>query len=97
MAWAGQVLARLDPTGYEIQVRSAEASWLTPNPATPSYCHSDNEKFCSNPNYPQGCRMSESLLYVLRNSSTSNLNTKIRREDRLVLPSEQSLFSRLGW
>jgi len=36
MAWAGQVLASLDPTGYETQVRSAEASWRTPNRATPS-------------------------------------------------------------
>jgi len=56
MAWTGQVLASVDPTGYETQVRSAEASWLTPNPATPSYCHSDNEKFRSNPNCQQSCK-----------------------------------------
>jgi hypothetical protein len=42
--------------------------------------HSDNEKFCSSPNHPEGCIMSESLLSQQRNSTTSKLNTIVGRQ-----------------
>jgi hypothetical protein len=40
--------------------------------------HSNNEKFCSSPNHPEGCKMLEWLLSQQRNSTTSKLNTIVR-------------------
>ncbi len=40
--------------------------------------HSDNGKFRSDLNHPEGCKMSERLLCELSNFSTSKLNTRVR-------------------
>ena len=95
----GEILARIDefvarkrdrlrantpggPTSFQKICRPIPGS--TPPPTA----NSDNKKFCNDLNGPKTPKMSERPLKTLQYFETSNL---------VVLPSERSMFGRLGW
>jgi hypothetical protein len=68
--------------------RSGNEPWEIAVPrAKSTQRHSDNEKFRNGLNEPQGCKMLEWPLSMLRNSTTSKLNTRVR------FPSPAPMFS----
>jgi hypothetical protein len=73
--------------------RSGNEPWEIAVPrAKSTQRHSDNEKFRNGLNEPQGCKMSEWPLSMLRNSTTSNLNTSF---DAYLTPRLIVIVSRM--